>query len=226
MTILEWIVMIGATVTVILAAFTLLSFLQFLAQSRKLKKIPDKLPKNKRKRKRLVALNKKIKSQKKKSLVRMVVLFILMGIAGGGTYYAMFYQAISLTSDDENAIGRSYFLLRDFQQELDKAANQTEDETASLQNIRYLATNLSSYNTSSASSLNTVEGQSILNKYFNALSELGINATRESQNFYGNPELVAEFQMDVERTMGYEEAAFEYYKVNQTALETEMSEGG
>ncbi|WP_265456465.1 hypothetical protein [Enterococcus sp. HY326] len=187
--------------------------------------MPKKLPKNKSKRRRIIRLKKEISKKRKRSLVGIAVFFILSVAAGGGTYYAYFYQSVSLTSENENDIVRSYYLLRDFQQELEAAGNQSEEETASLQNIRYLATNLSSYNTSAASNLNTVEGQSALNRYFNALSELGINATRESQNFYGNPELVAEFIADIERTIGYETTAFDYYRVNQSALESELSDG-
>lgn len=225
MSILEWIVMIGAAAFIIALVFTFFFFLQFLRYGKKLKQQPQRAPKNKKRRRRWSSIRNKLVRQKKKSLTRMLV-FIVMSIGiGGGTFYASFYQSINLTSDDADAIVRSYYLLRDFQQELENAANQTEDETSSVQNIRYLATSLSSYNTSRASNLNTVEGQSALNRYFNALSELGVNAARESQNFYGNTELVADFQTDIERTIGYEEVAFDYYKVNQSALEAEMSEG-
>ncbi|WP_265459742.1 hypothetical protein [Enterococcus sp. HY326] len=225
MTILEWIVMIGAAGCILFTVFTLLFFFQFLLNRSKLKKIPERAPKNKKKRRRWERIIVSLKELKKKSLVRMVIFLILSMGAGGATFYASFYQSINLTSDDADAIVRSYYLLRDFQQELDKAANQTEDETSSLQNIRYLATSLSSYNTNKASQLNTTEGQSALNRYFNALSKLGVNATRESQNFYGNTELVAQFQEDVERTIGYEMKAFDYYKVNQSALESKESGG-
>lgn len=225
MTILEWIVMIGAAGSILFMVLTLLFFFQFLLNRSKLKKLPERAPKNKKKRRRWERVTGNLKKLKKKSITRMVLFLVLTTGAGGATLYASFYQSINLTSDDADAIVRSYYLLRDFQQELDKAANQTEDETSSIQNIRYLATSLSSYNTNKASQLNTVEGQSALNRYFNALSQLGVNATRESQNFYGNAELVAQFQEDIERTIGYEMKAFDYYKVNQSALESEESGG-
>ncbi|MHC5372563.1 hypothetical protein ACYSNU_02045 [Enterococcus sp. LJL120] len=226
MTILEWIIIGGFAATIISIIFSLYSLLQIVVQSRKLKKIPKRPPKNKKKRKRWQQLTLSTKSKRKKAILFFILLLFLGSGIGAGTVYANFYQSTNLGSDDEDAIVRSYFLLRDFQSELEKAAVQEETSEATVQNIRYLATNLAGYSSRKASSLNTVEGQRALNRYFSALSELGMNATREVNNFYGNTDLVADFQNDIERTIGYETTAFDYYKVNKSVLEAEGASDG
>ncbi|MHC5374198.1 hypothetical protein ACYSNU_10345 [Enterococcus sp. LJL120] len=226
MTILEWIIIGGFAATIISIIFTLYSLLQVIIQSRKLKKLPQRPPKNKKKRRRWQQMISSIHKKRKRAGLFFITLLVLGGGMGVGTAYANFYQSTNLGSDDEDAIVRSYFLLRDFQSELEKAATQEETAEATSQNIRYLATNLSGYAARKASSLNTAEGQRALNRYYSALSELGMNATREIANFYGNAQLVSDFQSDIERTIGYETTAFDYFKVNQSVFETEEASEG
>ncbi|MHC5250217.1 hypothetical protein [Enterococcus sp. LJL90] len=226
MTILEWIIIGGFAATIISIIFSLYSLLQAVLQSRKLKKMPKKPPKNKKKRRLWQRRVAGVQAKRKKALLIFGLLLVLGSGIGAGTVYANFYQSTNLGTDDEDAIVRSYFLLRDFQAELEKAAVQEETAEATVQNIRYLATNLAGYSSRKASSLNTAEGQQSLNRYYSALSELGMNATREVNNFYGNGELVADFQSDIERTITYENTAFEYYRVNQSVLEAEGASEG
>lgn len=221
MTILAWIIMGAIAGAIIFLLLTIYFLGQIFFQSSRLKRLPERPPKNKKKRRRWEATKIRLKKRRKRSIIAAVVMVLLVSVCGGGAAYASYYQSINLSSDDSVRIVRSYYLLRDFQEELNKAAQQEEDELASQQNIRYLATTLAAYSTKQASNLNKQEGQSALNRYYAALSELGVNATRESNNFYGNSSLVEEFQVDIEKTITYETAAFEYYKVNQSELEEE-----
>lgn len=164
---------------------------------------------------------RQVQKKYRRSIMYSIVMLFLAATCSGGAMYASYYQSINLSSDDSALIVRSYYLLRDFQDELNKAAQQEENEVATQQNIRYLATTLAAYSTKHASTLNTKEGQSALNRYYASLSELGVNATLVSGNFHGNRELVDEFLSDIERTITYETTAFEYFKVNQTKLEEE-----
>ncbi|MHC5372258.1 hypothetical protein ACYSNU_00500 [Enterococcus sp. LJL120] len=221
MTILEWMI-IGGVATTIISSIILLYFLfQVILQSLKLKKIPKRPPKNRIKRKRWQRLRDRIRFKRKRAMLFFALSLLLGCGLGAGTIYANFYQSTNLGTDDEDAIVRAYFLLRDFQVELEKAAAQEENSDATVQNIRYLATNLAGYSSRKASSLNTIEGQRALNRYYAALSELGMNATLEVNNFYGNTQLVGDFKNDIERTITYETTAFDYYKVNQTVLDAE-----
>ncbi|MBL1228257.1 hypothetical protein IW492_03285 [Enterococcus sp. BWB1-3] len=221
MTILAWIIMGAVAGAIIFLLLTLYFLAQIFFQSQKLKRLPKRPPKNKKKRRRWTAAIARLKQRRKRALLFVIVLLISAVACGGGAGYASYYQSINLSSGDSALIVRSYYLLRDFKAELTKAAQQEETEVASQQNIRYLATTLAAYSTKKASTVNTPEGQSALNRYYASLSELGMNATMMSGNFYGNGELAEEFLADIEKTITYETTAFEYYKVNQSELEEE-----
>lgn len=220
MTIIAWIIIGTIAGAMIFLILSLYYFGQTFLQNRKLKRLPKRPPKNKKKRKRWVVVMERLKKKRKQSLIIGLVFFFFGAALGSSAGYTSNYQSINLSSDDSALIVRSYYLLRDFKEGLAKAATQ-EEEQATQQNIRYLATTLAAYSTKNASTLNTLEGQSVLNRYYAALAELGVNATRESGNFYGNNSLVEAFQADIEKIITYETDAFEYFKVNQSELEEE-----
>ncbi len=202
--------------------FSALGFVvQVILTTKKLKALPRKPPRKKKKKQRWSQLCKSLNSKRKRGIYFVSCFFALGFLSGGVGAYSLYYQSINLSAEDEKAIVRSYFLVRDFQSELEKAANQSETEEASQQNIRYLATSLSAYTSNKASTINTTDGQSTLNRYYASLAQLGMNATRESGNFYGNPTLVDEFTTDISKVITYETAAFDYFRINQTALEDE-----
>ncbi|WP_227011205.1 hypothetical protein [Enterococcus wangshanyuanii] len=88
-------------------------------------------------------------------------------------------------------------------------------------NIRYLATAMASYGTKTASTINSKEGQLTLNRYYNAIKQVGMNASTQTKNFYGNAQIVDSFLEDIEKVKVYEKAAFTYYKVDETAFSEE-----
>lgn len=196
-------------------------FFHWIYLAKKIREVSKKPPKTKKKRRRWKLQKQKLTKQRKSRLVGTILLGIGGILFGAIASYGIYYQSINLSSDDEKSIVSSYYLLRDFQQELESAGSQSEGEDASQQNIRYLATSLAAFTTTKASAIITTEGQSTLNRYYASLAQLGLNATRESANFYGNPTLVEEFQTDISKTIEYETAAFDYFKINQAALESE-----
>lgn len=216
--------LISSSLLFLISGFTLT--VQSFMITRNLKKLPKKAPKSKKKRKKWrVTKNLLTKKRKKKVVFSFFWIFFSL-VLGLSAIFIIYYRSMNLTAEDEKSVVNSYYLLRDFQSEIDKAATKEKDETASRQNIRYLATSLSAYTSKKASILNTSEGQSTLNRYYASLAQLGLNATRESNNFFGNPTLVKEFQADIEKTITYEKNTFDYFKINQDILKSEGSNNG
>ena len=96
-------------------------------------------------------------------------------------------------------------------------SSETEEKT--LGNLRYLSSSLSSYGVKKASYLNTEEGQLLLNRYYGSMKEIGMNATNNLSKIYGNPELVKEYQADIDKITENQKKVFEMYKVDENSLE-------
>ncbi|MHC5374445.1 hypothetical protein ACYSNU_11670 [Enterococcus sp. LJL120] len=226
MNILEWLLIAGISATIIFFVFFCYFFIRLIINIVKMKKLPKRLPKNKKKRRRIILAKRDIAQKKRSSIKFLIITLVLLIIFGGGTAYGSYYQSTNLSSEDADRVVSSYYLVRDFQTQLEKAANQAEEEDALQRDLRYLSSKMASYSSFTASNINTVDGQTALNRYYAALGQLGMNASREVNDFYGNTELMTTYQRDVERVMALEEQAFSYYEVDEEALasEVEMSE--
>lgn len=169
----------------------------------------------KKKRKKQIARKRNFFSLGKKQKIKRTIIFLILGLAlAAGSGYASYYQSMNLTADDSDAVVKGYYLLRDFETQVKSAKEQSIEEEKIQENIRYLATSLASYGTKKASDLNSKKGQLTLNRYYNTLKELGMNASTRTNNFFGNEQLAEEFLSDIVKVKGYEKNAFDYYKVN------------
>ena len=222
MTLSEWLYIIGITITILCLLFSIVSLVNFLVLGKKKKKLPRRRPKNPKKRKKLARQRKLLEAKYKRARTLFLVFLVFGAATGGGTFYFRQYQSMNLTTEDADAIVQSYYLLRDFKEQLAVAQEGQEDQVKVEQNIQYLSRNMASYGTKQASDLNTEEGQLALNRYYTAIMELGQNANVNFRSFYGSPEQVAEYLETVEKIQkNYEAPVFEYYKVDEAALKEE-----
>ncbi|MDH6363791.1 hypothetical protein M2139_000628 [Enterococcus sp. PF1-24] len=218
MTILEGLLIgcLAATLLFLLLA-SYFGFTFFKAQ-RKLAQIPtEKLP-QKKQRKQMFFLGKRYTKMKKRSLSGFFIAVVFAGLLGASGGYIKHYQGLNLSKNDAEEVVKSYYLLRDFEEQIQLASNQTTTIEDSQKNIRYLTTAMASYGTIRASELNTADGQRFLNRYYNAIKELGVNGSANYVQFYEDESLRAEYLQDIEQTKKYEEAVFEFYQVDQAAL--------
>ncbi|MDA9472806.1 hypothetical protein [Enterococcus sp. 5H] len=218
MSILEMI-FIGSVTAAILSFIGLIFFIwNYGIQRKKLSQLPKRKVKNKKKNKKIARQRKEYQQKKKKNLIWVVWFTILTMMFSGGSAYISYYQAMNLTTEDSDSVVRGYYLLRDFEEQLILARDQGDEEEKLQQNIRYLATAMASYGTKKANNLNSQEGQLNLNRYYNATKQLGMNASTQTKNFYGNSDLVEEFLRDIIKAKEHERTVFDYYKVNENAF--------
>lgn len=159
--------------------------------------------------------------KRKKTIRQCLILLLVTGVFGGVAGYLSYYQAMNLTTNDSDSVVKGYYLLRDFEQQLIIAKEKGEEEEKLQKNIRYLATAMASYGTKTASITNSEEGQLTLNRYYNAIKQVGMNASTQTKNFYGNAQVVDSFLADIKKVQTYEKAAFTYYKVDESAFSEE-----
>lgn len=176
--------------------------------------------KNKKRFKRNKILLEKETKKNKKRLIFLVILELLLSIC---LYGFIYYQNANISSTDSDLIVRGYFLVDDFTKEIEKASDTSNDEEASKQNIKYLALSMATYSNKTANTSNTKEGQRLINKYYKQIGQLGMNATRDINSFYGNKnDILDSYKSELARVKANENKAFEFYKINANALDNNV----
>lgn len=218
MTTLDWIFMVMLVLAILSGLFFGLFLFLSMGTKRKIKQLSTIRVKNKKKQKKLYFKKKKLVSKQKKQRTATLLFLLAAGFFTGSGMYAMYYQATNLTIDDSDSIVQGYYLLQDFDGELEHAGQGAENQTKIESNLRYLSSAMSSFGTKRASTVNTEEGQLALNRFYDSIKELGTNAVNNYTKFYNNPTLVKEYQKDIQNAQKYEKKVLELYKVNESAL--------
>lgn len=221
MDVLQWVFIIGISLTILSVMLTGYFVVQFITKGSKAKSLKSLTTKSKRKKKKQATEFKQAKQGQKKALRNMVIWLVLSSGFAGGAYYVTYYQSTNLSLEDTQAITDGYYYLRDLKTELEGIQGGSVEEEKSKQTLTFVATSLAGYSVKKANTLNTVDGQSVLNKYYHTLSELGINLSRQSSTLLTNAEGVADLLKDVEKAGSYQRKAFKFYKVDESALQAE-----
>lgn len=221
MSVLEIMFIVFLAIAILSALGFILFLVLYIFQNQKIKKLPTKRFKNKKRNKQIARKRNQIIKQKRRAKIAVFVTLFCSVVFAGGSAYVSYYQAMNLTNNDSNAVVKGYYLLRDFEEQLILAKEKDEKDEKLQQNIRYLSTAMASYGIEKANTLNSKEGQLVLNRYYIAIKQLGMNASTQTKKFYGNPALVDEFLTDVKKAETYEKAAFDYFKVDATAFSEE-----
>ncbi|MGX7201905.1 hypothetical protein BCR22_05010 [Enterococcus plantarum] len=221
MSIVDWIFVTGIALTIVALLGSAYFLVQILRTSQQIRRLPVRRIKNKKKRRFIARKRQKLINKRKRSLRYCLVLLVVTVLFGGASGYLSYYQSMNLTTDDSDSVVKGYYLLRDFEQQITIAKEKGDDEEKMQKNIRYLATAMASYGSKTASTSNSQEGQLTLNRYYNAVKQLGMNASTQTKNFYGNAAVVNDFLEDIKKVQTYEKAAFAYYNVDESAFSQE-----
>lgn len=221
MDVLQWVFIIGISLTILSAMMTGYFVIVFITKGRQVKSLESLTTKSKRKKKKYAPKMKQVAQQQKKALKKVFLFLVLSSWLAGGAYYVTYYQSTNLSLEDTQAITDGFYYLRDLKTELEGIQAGTAEEAKSKQTMTFIATSLAGYSVKKANTLNTVEGQSVLNKYYHTLSELGINLSRQSATLLTNAESVADLLKDVEKATTYQRKALKFYKVDESALQAE-----
>lgn len=221
MSVLDWIFITGIAFTIVGVVGLIYFSVQILRTWQQIRRLPNKRIKNKKRRRIIMRKRIQLTGKKQQYFRFILVILVLICIFGGSSKYISYYQSMYLTTDDSDSVVKSYYLLRDFEQQITIAKEKGDDEEKLQKNIRYLATAMASYGTKIASKSNSQEGQITLNRYYNAIKQIGMNASTQTKNFYGNSTIVDDFLKDIKRTQTYEKSAFAYYKVDESAFSQE-----
>ncbi|ALS03007.1 hypothetical protein ATZ33_16960 [Enterococcus silesiacus] len=223
MTVLEITIRVLLILTLLSVLLFILFLFFFIKTAKEVKFVEKKRSKNTKRKRQLARKRKQLRIEKKRMKRRTILFMVLATLFLGGSQFVSYYQSMTLSKEDEDVIVKSYFLLNDFDQQLENAKTESESKDKIDGNIRYLAGAITSYGANKASDLNTEEGQLALNRYYKAMLDIGTNAMRMTTGIYGNEEIASDYQADIKRARVYQKKVFELYKVDESALKKSKS---
>ncbi|NKC68430.1 hypothetical protein [Vagococcus fluvialis] len=213
---LQWLFIIGIATTIISIMLALYFLLFFIKQKNEINKEKNRM---KGRRKRNKKLLKELQQKQKKSIKNMIYFFIFALLLGSGSAYISYYQATNLSDDDMANISDGFYYLSDLQEALEGIQSQEIDPEDSQQTINFIVTSLAGYSVKKGSTLNTIEGQRVLNKYYKAMSELGLNISHNSVNLFTDESIINESLLDLKKVQFYQKKVLEFFKIDSSALE-------
>ena len=217
MELLDWL-FIGLLSLAILSLIFLLVFLTlWVTNGGKLKKLQEAKPKKKKKRKRWRRECRQAQQKKRRALRWLLIFLILTGIGAGGAFYTRYYQATNLMQEDSDALIQGYFLLTSIEEQLNQV--QGTDNPKKVQGTIYeLSARLANYGARRASGRLSVEGQTLLNRLYVNMKELGLNLGNQTVETLQNQEALDGYLADLEKTTTNQKKVFEHFRINEESL--------
>lgn len=174
--------------------------------------------KNKKKRKKLKSLSRRLEKQKKKQFRTSLIFFFLVFVAAGSATYSRYYQLTNLTADDADSLAKSYYFVGELEKQLKAIDNGANAEKTS-KNMRDLSTQLTSVANRSASQGMSVEGQKMLNRHFTMTRNLGINISGQDAQKLEEPTYRESYLKDIQKVVTSQKKVFKEFDVNESALQ-------
>lgn len=213
----EIILIVGIAISILLFILMVTSIFLLVSAKKNLKKLENCKPKDRKKRKRWKR-DVRAAENKKSKQVRFV-LFSLLGtlLIGGGTGYAKYYQATTISEQDTDNIVYGYYLLDQLEDQVKQVDKQNEKKAS--ENIHTIAVSMSSFASKKGSDRSKEDAQIILNQYYARLGQLGINVS--SQNFSELKKDKAkqdEYLEDIKNVRVTQKKVIKYYKIDESSL--------
>lgn len=221
MDVLQLVFIIGISLAIISIIFTLYYLFSFISNGGKLKHFASKQTKNRKKMKKQAKQIEQMKKKNRKALKNTMIFMVLSIGFAGSSYYVTYYQSTNLSVEDTQNISDGFYYVRDLKEELENLQSGQADVEGSKQTITFIVTSLAGYSVKKAKTLNTVDGQLVLNRYYTAMSELGINVSRQSSQLFSDTEVVSELLKDTDKVLGYQRKALTFFKIDESMLQAE-----
>lgn len=209
----ELIFILLISVSIIMLLLSIFNLINFVFRNRKINKLSKEVKKSKKKR-RIKKEIRYVTRQKKNSLKFFFIFIILALVCLGGYFSSKNYFEKNLSKEDMNLVMSTYFLVNDYQKSIEDAKNSNGDKNDVSKKISNLSYKMSSYATEEPNNLLSTEGQRLLKRYFNSISELGVNTVPVYKQFYSNAELSDEYIDNVKTVKQNEKQLFKYFKID------------
>lgn len=217
MSMLDWLFIGLLSSAILFLLFMVLTGLGAFLTGRNLKQLKKKRSRNKKKRKKLKRAIRQLQDKRKRQWGNVFLLLILAIGLGGGAFYARYYQGTTLNERDSDGIVQGYYLVEEISGQLD-SIDSAESTTKVVSNIKELSGRLASYGSRRASARLTTENQSLLNKQYTYMKELGININGQADSFLDDEEKLTEFKEDLKRTQEHQQKVLNQFRIDENSL--------
>lgn len=218
MIILDW-VFTGLLSGAILGLILFIVYLSFaLVTKGKVKKIDSRRrPKDKRKRKKMMNVRRRLQKKGGSQLRSSIIFLVICLLLSGGAGYARYYQMTNLDDEDANSIVQGYYLLNQTEEQLNNIANG-DRSSKSIGTLREYAARLAGYGVIQSGTRLGLDGQQLLNRYYNSIKTLGLNLANQSQETL-DEDMLSGFVDDIAKTKAQEKKVMEHFSISESALQ-------
>lgn len=208
------------SVSIIMLILSLFNLINFVIRNNKISRLSKELKRKKNIKKKKIYKREfnYITEQKRSSSKFFIIFMVLSSLSLGGYFFSKNYFEKNLSKDDMNMIMSTYFLVNDYEANLENAKNSKGETKELSKKIADISYKMSSYATEEPNKIISTEGQRLINRYFKSISELGINSVPIYQQFYGNIDLSNEYIDSIKIIKQNEKALFKYFKIDENRI--------
>ena len=219
MLILEWVIIISASLAIVSVIVFLLFLLSLISSKKEHKEILKSKPKKRRSQRKWRKELSKIESQKAKKSKSLLLVFCILVLSASVGTYAKYYQMTNMTSVDTENIVSGYYLIDQVEQQLLLIAKEEIPEAQGSSNIHGLAVRMASFSAKKGSDRGSEEGQVLLNRYYARVGQFGVNlSSQQYSKLLESPTVIQEYIEDLVKIKAAQKNVLTFYKINESSL--------
>lgn len=222
MSIFDWVFVGLLSLTIVAGALALLMIFLWVGDRRQFRKLKVRRPKSKKRRRRWAIALKRLEKKRKRHFKTALILLVSGAACAVIAVYGRYYQATNLGEADAANIANGYNAVYIVKEKIE--AVETADHEKALADLDAASKKLGSYGNKRASGLLTDDGQLMLNRYYNQMTQLGQNINSQLVQVVENNDLRAELLEDIVKIEDQQKRILTYYSISENTLKQQVED--
>lgn len=219
MLLIEWIILISISATIVVAIMILVFLLTIIRKRREITLIAEAKPKKRRSQRRW---GRQLKSatvayKKNQRQLWLAIGLLLLSASIGG--YSKHYQITNMTVADTENIVSGYYLVSQMEEQLNLVGKEELAAEQSSSNIHTLAIRMASFSAKKGNDRAAEAGQLLLNRYYARVGQFGVNLSSQPyEELVKQPIIIEDYKADIANIKKAQKNLLEFYKINESSL--------
>lgn len=162
------------------------------------------------------------KAKKKAWFTSFIVFLSAIFLVIGGAFYFQSARPAPLNKEEAKKITEAYYLIRDFESNLEKYQDTTDSAEKITALIAIITTKMSAFSHENASSERTEKESRLINQYYHDIGQIGVNAYAEKEKFAAKVELRKSYLSDLSELKKIEKELIDTYKIDEAQLQSNL----